>query len=67
MHFQEGIPFPSILETKFLSFDHIKELYPRDVDFSSILSESHQGASKTFTFSINIFSKVRDFAFPKVP
>jgi len=29
----------SILETKFLSFDHIKELYLEDVDFSSILSE----------------------------
>ena len=38
----------SILETKFLSFDHIKELYPRDVDFSSILSECHQGAYKDF-------------------
>ena len=27
----------SILETKFLSFDHIKELYPKDVDFSPFL------------------------------
>jgi len=34
----------SILETKFLSFDHIKELYPKNVDFSPILSECHQGA-----------------------
>jgi len=31
----------SILETKFLSFDHIKEFYPKDVDFSPILSECH--------------------------
>ena len=31
----------SILETKFRSFDHIKELYPKDVDFSPILSECH--------------------------
>ena len=38
----------SILETKFISFDHIKELYPKDVDFSSILSECHQGAYKDF-------------------
>ena len=38
----------SILETKFLSFDHIKKLYPKDVDFSSILSECHQGAYKDF-------------------
>jgi len=38
----------SILETKFLSFDHIKELYPKDVDFSPILSECHQGAYKDF-------------------
>jgi len=38
----------SILETKFLSFNHIKELYPKDVDFSPILSECHQGAYKDF-------------------
>jgi len=38
----------SILETKFLSFDHIKELYPKDVDFSPILSECHQGTYKGF-------------------
>jgi len=38
----------SILETKFLCFDNIKELYSRDVDFSSILSECHQGAYKDF-------------------
>jgi len=38
----------SILETKFLSFDHIKELYPKDVDFSPILSECHQGTYKDF-------------------
>jgi len=38
----------SILETKFLIFDHIKELYPKDVDFSPILSECHQGAYKDF-------------------
>jgi len=38
----------SILETKFLSFDHIKELYPKDVDFSPILSECHQGFYKDF-------------------
>ena len=31
----------SILETKFLSLDYIKELYPKDIDFSPILSECH--------------------------
>ena len=44
---QEGTPF-SILEAKFLSFDHIKELYPNDNDFSSILNEYHLGAYKDF-------------------
>ena len=34
----------SILKTKFLSFDHIKELYEDDNDFSSILSECNLGA-----------------------
>ena len=56
----------SILETKFLSFDHIKELYPKDVDFSPFLMNATKGLTNTFTFSINIFSRVRDFAFPKV-
>jgi len=38
----------SMLETKFLSFDHIKELYQDDNDFSSILSECNLGAYKDF-------------------
>jgi len=42
----------SMLQTKFLSFDHIKELYKRDDDFTSIFSECHLGASKDF-YDIN--------------
>ena len=38
----------SILKTIFLSFYDIKELYPKDVDFSPILSDCHQGAYKEF-------------------
>ena len=31
----------SMLETKFLSFDHIKELYEKNEDFTPIYSECH--------------------------
>ena len=37
-----------MLETKFLSFDHIKELYQDDNDFSFILSECNLRAYKDF-------------------
>ena len=56
----------SILETKFLSFDHIKELYPRMLISPPFLVNATKELTKNFTFSINIFLRVRDFAFPKI-
>jgi len=41
----------SMLETKFLSFDHIKELYEKYDDFAFIYGECHQGGSKDFYLS----------------
>jgi len=38
----------SFLETKFISFDHIKDLYAKDDDFSSIFSECYLRPSKDF-------------------
>ena len=37
-----------LLETKFFNFDHIKDLYPKDDNFSSIHSEFHLGARNEF-------------------
>ena len=54
MHFQEGIP----------SF-HIKELYPRDADFSSTLSECHQGTYKDFSLLDQYLFKGKRLCIPQ--
>jgi len=38
----------TLLETKYLSFGHIKELYPKGVDFSIIHDEFPLGGHKDF-------------------
>jgi len=54
----------SMLETKFLSFDHIKELYEKDDDFAFVYGKCHQGEAKTFIFPTNISLRVKSFTFP---
>jgi len=55
----------SMLETKFLSFDHIKDLYEKDDDFSSIYGECHQGGSKDFYLSNQYLFKGKRLCIPQ--
>jgi len=57
----------SLLEINFLSFDHVKELYPKDVDFSIFIVSAIIGDIRTTTYTMPTFSKVRDFVHTKDP
>jgi len=55
----------SMLETKFLSFDHIKDFYEKDDDFASIYGECHQGGSKDFYLSNQYLFKGKRLCIPQ--
>ena len=55
----------SMLETKYLSFVHIKELYEKDDDFAFIYGECHQGGSKDFYLSNQYLFKGKKFCIPQ--
>jgi len=55
----------SMLETKFLSFDHIKDLYEKDDDFAFIYGESHQGGRKDFYLSNQYLLKGKRLCIPQ--
>jgi len=55
----------SMLETKFLSFDHIKDLYKKDDDLAFIYGEYHQGGSKDFYLSNQYLFKGKRLCIPQ--
>ena len=55
----------NVLEVQYLGFDHIKEIYKDDLDFSLIYQECLKGGTKTFSSIMVFFSKEKDFVFPK--
>jgi len=55
----------SLLETKFLSFDYIKDLYSQDDDFSFNHNECHLGTNKDFYLLFQYFCKGKRLCIPK--
>jgi len=55
----------SILEKKFLALIILRNCIEMIMISLPFLVNATKGLTKTFTSSINIFSKVKDFAFPK--
>jgi len=55
----------SMVETKFLSFDHIKGFYAKDDDFSSIVSECHLGANKNLHLLSHYLFKGKGLCIPQ--
>ena len=41
----------NVLDTQFLGFDHIKEIYKDDLDFSHIYQEWSKGEHKDFFYT----------------
>jgi len=55
----------NLLGSQYLGFDHIKELYHDDLDFSLIYQECAKGGHKDVIYKIGFFLKVKDFVCPK--
>ena len=66
MHFQEGIPSFPFLKLNFLVLIILRNCIQGILISPPFLVSATKRLTKNFTFSINIFSKVRDFPFPKV-
>ena len=55
----------NVLNTQYLGFDHIKEIYKDDLDFSLIFQECSKGGHKDFSYMMTFSLKGKDFVCPK--
>jgi len=55
----------NVLDTQYFGFDHIKEIYKDDLDFSLIFKSAKRVATKTFSYMIVFSLKGKYFVCPK--
>ena len=55
----------NFLNTQYLGFDYIKEIYKDGLQFSTILQECSKGAHKEFFIHEGFLFKGKDFVCPK--
>ena len=55
----------NLLGSQFLGFDHIKDLYHDDLDFSLIYQECAKGGHNDFLYKMAFFLKENAFVCPK--
>jgi len=55
----------NVLNTRYLVFDHIKEIYKKDLDFSLIFQESSKGGHKDLLIHDGFLFKGKYFVCPK--
>jgi len=55
----------NVLDTKYLSFDHIKEIYQDDLDFSHIYQECSKGGYKDFFIHDGFLFKGKKLCVPQ--